>query len=32
MLKANVQPHEHERESKPGETLFTKILNLTTKS
>ncbi|RDC62855.1 urease accessory protein UreE [Adhaeribacter pallidiroseus] len=32
MLKANVVPHEHERVSKSGETLFTKILNLSTKS
>lgn len=32
MLKANVQPHEHGREGKSSETLFSKILNLTTKS
>ena len=32
MLKANVSPHEHAQESKSSETLFTKILNLTTKS
>ncbi|QNF35320.1 urease accessory protein UreE [Adhaeribacter swui] len=32
MLKANVQPHEHGREGKSSETLFTKILNLTTKA
>ncbi len=32
MLKANVSPHEHAPEKKSGETLFTKILNLTAKS
>ncbi len=32
MLKANVQPHAHENNESGRETLFTKILNLTTKS
>lgn len=32
MLKANVQPHAHSSDSGSSQTLFTKILNLTTKS
>ena len=32
MLKANVEPHSHGSSSGSGESLFSKILNLTTKS